>query len=81
MEFLLTFNLNLQLQNIPALWKTSCLILIPKKKHPTDLNDHTPIALTSHIIKTLERLVLSYIRPKVSTYTDSLQFAYQPKTV
>lgn len=29
-------------------------------------------------MKSLEKLVLSYIRPKVHTLMDPLQFAYQP---
>lgn len=64
------FNLSLQLQRIPTLWKISCLVPVPKKKHPTGPEDYRPIALTSHIMKIFERLVLSHIRPKVSTFTD-----------
>ena len=72
------FNLSLRLQKVPRLWKTSCLVPVPKKTHPTHHNDYRPVALTSHIMKTFERLVLSYIRTSVSTQMDPLQFAYQP---
>ncbi|TWW52968.1 hypothetical protein D4764_0216870 [Takifugu flavidus] len=65
------FNQSLHLQRIPVLWKTSCLVPVPKKTHP--------IALTSHIMKVMERLVLSHLRPLVSPFQDPLQFAYQPK--
>ncbi|TWW55978.1 hypothetical protein D4764_09G0010280 [Takifugu flavidus] len=58
------FNQSLHLQRIPVLWKTSCLVPVPKKTHPVAPSDYRPIALTSHIMK--ERL-------------DPLQFAYQPK--
>ena len=37
------------------------------------------MALTSHIMKTLERLVLEQLRPMVRPFTDPLQFAYQPR--
>ena len=34
--------------------------------------------LTSHSMKTLERLILEQLRPMVRPFTDPLQFAYQP---
>lgn len=37
-----------------------------------------PVAFTSHVMKILERLVLSYLRPVVRTHMDPLQIAYQP---
>ncbi|TWW59307.1 hypothetical protein D4764_06G0008370 [Takifugu flavidus] len=73
------FNQSLHLQRIPVLWKTSCLVPVPKKTHPVAPSDYRPIALTSHIMKVMERLVLSHIRPLVSPFQDPLQFAYQPK--
>ncbi|TWW80236.1 hypothetical protein D4764_01G0000510 [Takifugu flavidus] len=66
-------------QRIPVLWKTSCLVPVPKKTHPVAPSDYRPIALTSHIMKVMERLVLSHLRPLVSPFQDLLQFAYQPK--
>ncbi|TWW68204.1 hypothetical protein D4764_19G0000020 [Takifugu flavidus] len=73
------FNQSLHLQRIPVLWKTSCLVPVPKKTHPVAPSDYRPIALTSHIMKVMERLVLSHLRPLVSPFQDPLQFAYQPK--
>ncbi|MBN3314359.1 RTJK polymerase, partial [Atractosteus spatula] len=72
------FNLSLCLEKVPVLWKTSCLVLVPKKGRPSVLNDYRPVALTSHVMKALERLVLSHLRPLVSSSLDTLQFAYQP---
>jgi len=37
------------------------------------------VALTSHVIKSLERLVLKHIRALVEPSLDPLQFAYQPR--
>lgn len=72
------FNLSLKLGRVPRLWKTSCLVPVPKTPHPKELNNFRPVALTSHLMKTLERLVLVHLRPLVSSSMDPLQFAYQP---
>ncbi|KAI3375647.1 hypothetical protein L3Q82_003961 [Scortum barcoo] len=75
-----TFNLSLKLGRVPQLWKTSCIIPVPKTPHPAkELNSYRPVALTSHLMKTLERLVLVHLHPLVSSFMDPwLQFAYQP---
>ncbi|KAF1386003.1 hypothetical protein PFLUV_G00113630 [Perca fluviatilis] len=57
------FNLSLSLQRVPLLWKTSCLVPVPKKSTRSGLKDYRPVALTSHVIKVLERL-LAYLRPQ-----------------
>ncbi len=72
------FTMSLQHQRVPELWKTSCLVPVPKKVHPTAPNDHRPIALTSHIMKVMERLVLAHLRTQVCAAQDPLQFACQP---
>uniref|UniRef100_A0A8B9GXH1 Reverse transcriptase domain-containing protein n=1 Tax=Astyanax mexicanus TaxID=7994 RepID=A0A8B9GXH1_ASTMX len=71
------FNLSLQLGRVPTLWKTSCLVPVPKKNRPSELNDFRPVALTSHLMKTLERLFLCLLRPQVQHAQDCLQFAYR----
>ncbi|XP_061736244.1 uncharacterized protein LOC133538608 [Nerophis ophidion] len=71
------FNLSLQLGRVPTLWKTSCIVPVPKKNCPSELNDYRPVALTSYLMKTLEWLFLSLLRPQVQHAQDSLQFAYQ----
>ena len=72
------FNLSLHLQKVPLMWKTSCLVPVPKTLRPSSPKDYRPVALTSHIMKTLERLVLDQLRPMVRPFSDQLQFAYQP---
>ncbi|XP_068162187.1 uncharacterized protein [Antennarius striatus] len=42
------FNLSLRLGRVPSLWKTSCIVPVPKKGRPTELNDHRPVASTAH---------------------------------
>ena len=71
------FNLSLSLVRVPVLWKTSCVVPVPKTAHPKEPNHYRPVALTSHLMKTMERLILSYLRSVVSTSMDTLQFAYR----
>ncbi|KAJ8367963.1 hypothetical protein SKAU_G00079910 [Synaphobranchus kaupii] len=74
------FNLSLNLQRVPVLWKMSCLVPVPKMPRPSGVpGDYRPVALTSHIMKSLERLVLEQLRPMVNPLLDPLQFAYQPR--
>ncbi|KAM7380045.1 hypothetical protein PAMP_003369 [Pampus punctatissimus] len=72
------YNLSLSQQKVPLLWKTSCLVPVPKKSRPSDPAHYRPVTLTSHVMKVLERLVLAQLRPQVRMFLDPLQFAYQP---
>ncbi|CAI5692216.1 unnamed protein product [Oreochromis niloticus] len=72
------FNLSLRLGRVPQLWKTSCVVPVSKTSRPKDLNSYRLVALTSHLMKTLERLVLAQLRRLVSSSLDPLRFAYQP---
>ncbi|KAI5104598.1 hypothetical protein C0J45_6224 [Silurus meridionalis] len=72
------FDLSLKLGKVPQLWKTSCVVPVPKTSRRKDFGDYRPVALTSHLMKTLERLVFTHLRPVVSPSMDPLQFAYQP---
>ncbi len=51
---------------------------VPKKSRSSDTKDYRSVALTSHIMKILERLLLEELRPMVRPFIDPLQFAYQP---
>ena len=72
------FNMSLKLGKVPLLWKTSCVVPVPKIPHPKDFNNYRPVALTSHLMKTLEQLFLIHLRLLVGPFMDPLQFAYQP---
>ena len=72
------FNISLKLGKVPLLWKTPCVVPVPKITHPKDFNSYRPVALTSHLMKTLEWLVLTHLRPLVGPFMDPLQFAFQP---
>ena len=68
------FNQSLNLE------KTSCVVPVPKTLRAKEPNHFKPVALTSHLMKTTERIILRHLRPLVSTQLDPLQFAYQPGT-
>ena len=47
------FNVSLSLERVPLLWKTLCVVPVPKTAHPREPNDFGPVALTSHLMKTI----------------------------
>ncbi|TWW56168.1 hypothetical protein D4764_08G0001550 [Takifugu flavidus] len=59
------FNLSLSLERVPLLWKTSCVVPVPKTAHAREPNHFRPVALTSHRMKTMERIVLTHLRQLV----------------
>lgn len=59
---------SLSLQRDPVVWKTSCLVPVPNMRHPIDPKDYRPVALTSHIIKTLVGLILEQLQPIVHPF-------------
>ncbi|KAK3534858.1 hypothetical protein QTP86_028556 [Hemibagrus guttatus] len=71
------FNRSLELCEVPACFKHSTIIPIPKKPKITGLNDHRPVALTSVVMKSFERLVLAYLKNITGPLLDPLQFAYR----
>ncbi len=67
------FNRSLELCEVPC-----CFIIpVPKKPKITGLNDYRPVALTSVVMKSLERLVLAYLKDITRPLLDPLQFAYR----
>ncbi|KAK3550909.1 hypothetical protein QTP70_008072 [Hemibagrus guttatus] len=71
------FNRSLELCEVPACFKHSTIIPIPKKPKITGLNDYRPVALTSVVMKLFERLVLAYLKNITGPLLDPLQFAYR----
>ncbi|KAK3539529.1 hypothetical protein QTP70_009510 [Hemibagrus guttatus] len=70
------FNTSLETCHVPACFKTSAIVPVPKKTKITGLNDYRPVALTSVVMKSFERLVLSYLKDITDPLLDPLQFAY-----
>ncbi|KAK3571123.1 hypothetical protein QTP86_001911 [Hemibagrus guttatus] len=71
------FNRSLELYEVPACFKRSTIIPIPKTSKITGLNDYRPVALTSVVMKSFERLVLAYLKNITGPLLDPLQFAYR----
>ena len=63
--------------SIPDIWKLSTVILIPKKDNLKLPNDFRPIALTSLVMKTLEKNIKFFILAVTECNLDPLQFAYR----
>ncbi|KAK3510307.1 hypothetical protein QTP70_035175, partial [Hemibagrus guttatus] len=71
------FNTSLETCHVLACFKTSAIVPVPKKTKITGLNDYRPVALTSVVMKSFERLVLSYLKDITDPLLDPLQFAYR----
>ena len=71
------FNMSLQTCMVPHCFKKSTVIPVPKKTQPVCLNDYRPVALTSVIMKTFDRLVLQYLKTCITPSFDPFQFAYR----
>lgn len=69
------FNLSLRLEKLPVLWKTSCIVPVPKLINPKEFSHYRPISLTSQLM--FERLVLDYLKSVLCGAVDKLQFAYK----
>ena len=49
-------------ESATTLWEASCMALVPKTPQPKDFNKYKARGVTSHRMKTLERLVLAHLR-------------------
>uniref|UniRef100_A0A1A8PUX4 Reverse transcriptase domain-containing protein n=1 Tax=Nothobranchius rachovii TaxID=451742 RepID=A0A1A8PUX4_9TELE len=68
--FTTIFNRSLELCEVPSCFKSSTIIPVPKKSSPTELNDYRPVALTSVVMKSFERLVLSHLKSTTGHQLD-----------
>ncbi len=71
------FNRSLEMCEVPSCFKCSTIIPIPKKSKITGLNDYRPVALTSVVMKSFEKLVLGHLKDITGPSLDPLQFAYR----
>ncbi len=69
------FNRSLELCKVPSCFKCSTIIPVPKKPKITGLNDYRPLALTSVVMKSFERL--AYLNASTGPLLDSLQITEQ----
>lgn len=71
------FQALLQAGIVPPLWKESMIIPVPKGPLVYTVKDLRPIALTSVLCKTMERILVKYLMSSVGLSIDPLQFAYR----
>ncbi|XP_051500872.1 uncharacterized protein LOC127409925 [Myxocyprinus asiaticus] len=71
------FNRSLEQCEVPCCFKCSIIIPVPKKPKITGLNDYRPVALTSVVMNSFERLVLAHLKNITGPFLDPLQFAYR----
>lgn len=76
--FRFLFNRSLAEHSIPSIWKSSIICPVAKKSNPSTNNDYRPVALTSLVMKSFEKLVMAQLRADVGAHLDPQQFAYQP---
>jgi len=71
------FNISIDSEQTPQRWKSAIIKPLPKADKPDSLKHFRPIALTSCLCKTMERLLKTYIT--THTPLDKHQFAYRAK--
>ena len=69
------FNHSLSQSAVPTCFKMSTIVPVPKKAKITELNEYSPVALTSVIMKCFKRLVKDPITSTLPDTLDPLQFA------
>ena len=70
------FQRSIDSGNIPAIWKKAIIIPVEKKSCPKENNDFRPVALTSIVMKSLERIIVGKLSEKVECLLDPHQFSY-----
>ncbi len=71
------FSQSLMLQRVPEIWTKSIIVPVAKTKFPQELNDFRPVALTSLVMKCLEKVVKDEILQQSKDSLDPLQFAFR----
>ena len=79
MPFSSLFQKSLDQHTVPKCWKSAVIIPAAKTPQASQPNDFRPIALTSLVMKSFERIVLQHLFSSVLKDIDVMQFAYQPK--
>ena len=71
------FNLSLSQAEVPAAFKMSTIVPVPKRANTSCHNDWRPVALTPIVSKCFEKLVRDYICSVLPATLDPWQFAYR----
>ena len=73
------FNWSLRICQVPVIFKSSVIIPVPKRTPVSTMNDYRPVALTSIVMKSFEKLVMKFIKSFIPDGFDPYQFAYKSK--
>jgi Endonuclease-reverse transcriptase/Reverse transcriptase (RNA-dependent DNA polymerase) len=82
MECLRTiFDNSLVTGQIPEIWKSARMILIPKKKYDkNDANTYRPISITSVVARTMEKLILKRLQSaNINANLHTQQYGFKAK--
>lgn len=71
------FQRSLDSHIVPSPWKTATISPVPKTHVPKENNDYRPIALTSNVMKCLEKLIVRELKSNIKNQFDHHQFAYK----
>ena len=71
------FQLSIDTYTIPKSLKKAIIIPVPKKPCPKKNNDFRPLALTSIIMKVIERIMVGILKHEVKHLLDPYQFISQ----
>ncbi|CAI5677546.1 unnamed protein product [Oreochromis niloticus] len=71
------FSLSLELQTVPKIWKHVVIVPVAKGSSPKVLNDFRPVALTSLVMKSFEKIIKKEILMHVEHHLDPFQFAFR----
>ena len=72
-------NWSLRICQVPVAFKSSIVIPVPKRSPATSLNDYRPVALTSIVMKSLEKIVSKFMLSFIPAGFYPYQFAYKSK--
>ena len=75
--FCTIFDLPFMCGVVPDIWKSSCIVPVPKNNKVGSMKDMRLVALTSVAFKTCERIVLPQLKSFIRDSLDPFQFAYQ----
>ena len=73
------FNWSLRICQVPVIFKSSVIIPVPKRTPVSTMNDYRPVALTSIVMKSFEKLVMKFMKSFIPDGFDPYQFAYKSK--
>lgn len=75
--FTTIYNTSLSTSCVPACFKATIVVPVPKQSKVTCLNDYRHVALTPIPAKCLEQLVIKHIKEAIPRTLDPYQFAYR----